>query len=223
MQTSSHNDAEEHLEEHAEGLARGECQWHDRQEGGADTQEDRGANFLHGQFCSSCSAQSRALEAEVVGHVHAVVHDKAHGHDQVGHRDAVQVQAPKDNVAHQVGEDESEDHEYNQHGQRMCQNECTDHRHSQQAKPNAGRHLLHDNAVLVKVDVCLSRHKTPGGSRLPLRCQSLRLFEHGHLLLAVHRVHVRDMKPHHLHSLITPYNIAPEARRHGVIQEVEQG
>ena len=28
-----------------------------------------------------------------------VVHDKAHSHDQVDHRNAVQVQAPKDNVA----------------------------------------------------------------------------------------------------------------------------
>lgn len=94
MGTSSHDDAEKHLEEDPKGLTGGKGQRQNRHEGRTNSQEDWLPNFPHSKFSSLLARQHAVLKAEVMCHVHTIVHDQSYSHHQIDHRDGVQVQVP---------------------------------------------------------------------------------------------------------------------------------
>ena len=207
VRAAREDDAEEHLEEDAKGLAGGECEGQDGQEGGAHAQEDGLAHLLHGQLGALGPGQAGVLQAEAVGHVHGVVHHQAHSHDKVDHGDGVQGETPKHDVAHEVHEDQRQDQEHHHDREGMRQDQGADEQHRAKAEPNAGRHLLHDDAVLVEEDVGLRAHEASGQRALPLLREFLRLLEHGDLLSAVESIDVIGPDPGHFDLSIQYHHI----------------
>mmetsp|Transcript_118507 Transcript_118507/g.335188 ORF Transcript_118507/g.335188 Transcript_118507/m.335188 type:complete len:843 (-) Transcript_118507:23-2551(-) len=117
------------------------------------------AQLSHGEHHSVIAREGGVLRHEAVGDVHAVVYDKADGHDEVDRRDRVQVQAGDGDGSHQVHEHHHQHAHYDQHGFGMSQHEQRDDEHGQEAPGNGLEQLALDDLVLMVEDVALRVHE----------------------------------------------------------------